>query len=57
LQSITLAMSKSNGWSISADWGATSTLLTIKHTVKHSFFPKQNGQKNTIIYQGWGAEK
>ncbi len=57
MQSITLAMSKSNGWSISADWGATSTLLTIKHTVKHSFFPKQNGQKNTIIYQGWGAEK
>jgi hypothetical protein len=24
---------------------------------KTYFFPEQNGQKNTIIYQGWGAEK
>ncbi len=38
-------MSKSNGWRISADWGATSALLTIKHTVKHIFSLNKMGRK------------
>ncbi len=47
LQSLTLAMSKSNGWSISADFWATSASLTIKHSVKHYFSPNKMGRKKT----------
>jgi hypothetical protein len=52
-----MSMSKSNGWSISADFGATSASLTIKHSVKHYFSPNKMGRKKPVIYQGWGAEK
>ena len=38
-----MSMSKSNGWSISADFGATSASLTIKHTVKHYFSQNKGG--------------
>ena len=48
LQSLTLAMSNSNGWSISADFGATSVLLTIKHSVKQYFSLNKMGRKKLI---------
>jgi hypothetical protein len=56
LQSITLAMSKSNGWRISADWGATSASLTIKLTVKHIFSLNKMGRKIPLFIKG-GALK
>ncbi len=46
LQSLTLAMSKSNGWSISEDFLATSASLTIKHSVKDYSSPNKMGRKN-----------
>jgi hypothetical protein len=49
-------MSKSNGWRISADWGATSALLTIKHTVKHIFSYNKMGRKIPLFVKG-GAPK
>jgi hypothetical protein len=49
-------MSKSYGWSISADWGATSALLTIKHTVKHIFSLNKMGRKIPLFIKG-GALK
>jgi hypothetical protein len=49
-------MSKSNGWRISADWGATSALLTIKHTVKHIFSYNKMGRKIPLFVKG-GALK
>jgi len=49
-------MSKSNGWRISADWGATSASLTIKHTVKHIFSLNKMGRKIPLFIKG-GALK
>jgi hypothetical protein len=49
-------MSKSNGWSISADLGATSASLTIKHTVKHNFSLNKMGRKIPFFIKG-GALK
>jgi hypothetical protein len=45
-------MSKSNGWSISADWGATSASLTITHTVKHIFSLNKMGRKIPLLIKG-----
>jgi hypothetical protein len=45
-------MSKSNGWRISADWGATSALLTIKYTVKHVFSYNKMGRKIPLFVKG-----
>ena len=56
LQSLTLAMSKSNGWSISADFWATSALLNIKHSVKHYFSLNKMGRKKQLFIKG-GALK
>jgi hypothetical protein len=41
-------MSKSNGWSISADWGATSASLTIKHIFSHN----KMGRKIPLFVKG-----
>jgi hypothetical protein len=49
-------MSKSNGLSISADFGATSTSLTIKHYVQHYFSPNKMGRKKPKFIKG-GALK
>jgi hypothetical protein len=49
-------MSKSNGGRISADWGATSTLLTIKYNAKHSFPYYKMGKKIPVFVKG-GAPK
>jgi hypothetical protein len=49
-------MSKSNGGRISADWGATSALLTIKYNAKHIFTYYKMGRKIPVFVRG-GAPK
>jgi hypothetical protein len=49
-------MSKSNGGRISADWGATSALLTIKYNVKLIFLYNKMGRKIPVFVKG-GAPK
>ena len=51
-----MAMSKSNGVRISADWGATSASLTIKHNAKHIFPYYKMGRKIPVFVMG-GAPK
>jgi hypothetical protein len=51
-----MAMSKSNGVRISADWGATSASLTIKHNAKHIFPYYKMGRKIPVFVRG-GAPK
>jgi hypothetical protein len=45
-------MSKSNRGRISADWGATSALLTIKHNAKHIFPYYKMGRKIPVFVRG-----
>jgi hypothetical protein len=38
-------------------FGGYKRFVNHKTYRKTLFFPKRNGEKNTVIYQGWGAEK